>query len=90
MFHDVEILLVEDSAEDAELTTRSLRRRNLASQLHHVEDGVAALDFLFARGQYSERDTNHSPKMVLLDLKLPKVGGLEVLRRLREDPRTQL
>lgn len=88
-YGEVEVLLVEDSAEDAELTIRALRKRNLANQLYHVEDGAAALDFLFARGEYSNRDLNRFPKVVLLDLKLPKVDGLEVLRQLKEDERTR-
>ena len=88
-FNEVEILLVEDNPEDAELTTRTLRKRNLANRLHHVEDGAAALDFLFGRGQFAGRDVNARPKVVLLDLKLPKVDGLEVLRAIKEDPRTR-
>lgn len=88
-FNEVEILLVEDNPEDAELTMRALRTRNLANRLHHVEDGAAALDFLFGRGQFAARDVNTRPKVVLLDLKLPKVDGLEVLRAIKEDPRTR-
>ena len=83
----VEVLLVEDNPQDAELTIRALRRHNLANRLFHVEDGAEALDFLFARGEYEERPTDVSPKVVLLDLKLPKVGGLEVLRSMKSDPR---
>jgi CheY-like chemotaxis protein len=86
--HEVEVLLVEDSAEDAELTLRALRKRRFANRLHHVEDGAEALDFLFVRGAYAHRDVNHRPKLVLLDLKLPKVDGIEVLRQLRGDSRT--
>lgn len=88
-FNEVEILLVEDTPEDAELTMRALRTRNLANRLHHVEDGEAALDFLFGRGQFAAREVNTRPKVVLLDLKLPKVDGLEVLRTLKEDSRTR-
>ncbi|HLG56004.1 MAG TPA: response regulator [Vicinamibacterales bacterium] len=88
-FNEVEILLVEDSPEDAELTMRTLRMRNLANRLHHVEDGAAALDFIFGRGQFAGRDVNTRPKVVLLDLKLPKVDGLEVLRTIKEDSRTR-
>ncbi len=84
-FNTVEILLVEDNIYDAELMIRSLTKRGLANDLFVVEDGEAALDFLFARGRYSERDLNHTPKVVFLDLKLPKVDGLEVLRVIRED-----
>jgi two-component system, response regulator len=83
----VEVLLVEDNPRDAELTIRALKRHNLANQLFHVEDGAEALDFLFGRSKYEGRQTNRSPKVVLLDLKLPKVDGLEVLRLMKEDPR---
>lgn len=88
MDETVEVLLVEDSPEDAELTLRALRKRNVVNKLRHVEDGEEALDFLFARGRYADRDINHRPRVVLLDLKLPKLSGLEVLRALRADPRT--
>ena len=86
----LEILLVEDNPNDAELAIRALKKRNLANNLIHVEDGQAALDFLFCTGAYEGRDASHLPKVVLLDLKLPKVGGIEVLRRLRAEPRTKL
>lgn len=86
----LEILLVEDNPNDAALAIRALRKRNLANRLTHVIDGQAALDFLFAEGAYASRDPNEQPKVVLLDLKLPKVDGLEVLKRLREDERTRL
>jgi two-component system, response regulator len=85
-FEDVEILLVEDNPRDAELTIRALKRHHLANQLHHVMDGAQALDFLFGRGKYEGRRTDGSPKVVLLDLKLPKINGLEVLRRMKDDP----
>jgi two-component system response regulator len=84
----VEILLVEDNPRDAELTIRALKKKNLANSLYHVEDGVEALDFLFARGKYSDRDINEAPKVVLLDLKLPRVDGLEVLTAIKADERT--
>lgn len=90
MTNELQILLVEDSPADAELTIRALKNRNLANHLVHVTDGQAALDFLFGRGAYEGRDVEHQPKVVLLDLKLPKVGGIEVLRRLRAEPRTKL
>ena len=83
----VEVLLVEDNPRDAELTIRALKRHNLANQLFHVEDGAEAVDFLFARGDHEGRRTDISPKVVLLDLKLPKVNGLEVLRIMKSDPR---
>ena len=82
----VEVLLVEDNPQDAELTIRALRRHNLANRLFHVEDGAEAMDFLFARGKYEERPKDVSPKVVLLDLKLPKVSGLEILRSMKSDP----
>jgi two-component system response regulator len=83
----VEVLLVEDNPRDAELTIRALKRHNLANQLFHAEDGADALDFLFGRGKYEGRQIDISPKVVLLDLKLPKVNGLEVLRIMKSDPR---
>ena len=85
----VDILLVEDNPQDAELTTRALKKNNLANRLFTVEDGAAALDFIFCRGKYATRELSHSPKVVLLDLKLPKVSGLEVLRALKQDERTR-
>ena len=85
----VEILLVEDNPRDAELTIRALKKKNLANNLFHVEDGVDALDYLFARGKYSGRDITDTPRVVLLDLKLPRINGLEVLRAIKQDERTQ-
>ena len=85
----VEILLVEDNPRDAELALRALEKRNLANKVRVVTDGAEALDFLFAAGAYADRDVNHGPKLVLLDLKLPKVDGLEVLRRIKANDRTK-
>jgi two-component system response regulator len=85
----VEVLLVEDNPWDAELTIRALKKHNLANQLFHVEDGAQALDFLFARGKFEGLEVDHPPKVVLLDLKLPKVNGLEVLRAMRASERTR-
>jgi two-component system response regulator len=82
----VEVLLVEDNPHDAELTIRALKKQHLANRLFHVEDGAEALDFLFGRGQYEGRQMHISPKVILLDLKLPKVNGLEVLRAMKSDP----
>ena len=79
----VEILLVEDNAEDAEMTMRALRKRNLANKLHWVKDGAEALDYLFCSGQYAGRSPSDPPKLVLLDIKMPKVDGIEVLRRIK-------
>jgi len=86
----VEILLVEDNAEDAEMTIRALKKHNLANSLHHVKDGAEALEFVFATGAYSERNLANRPKVILLDIKLPKVDGLEVLRRIKSDERTRM
>ena len=86
---DIEILLVEDSPYDAELTIRELRRHHLANKLVHVKDGAEALDFVFGTGAYAARDTSQHPKVVLLDLKLPKVDGLEVLKAMKKDERTR-
>ena len=85
----VEILLVEDNPTDAELTTEALREGNLANHLVWVKDGAEALDFIFARGQYSGRKVDDTPKVILLDLRLPKVDGLEVLQILKSDNRTK-
>jgi two-component system response regulator len=85
----VDILLVEDNPQDAELTIRALKKHNLANHLFTVEDGAEALDFIFCRGKHATRELSHSPKVVLLDLKLPKVSGLEVLRALKQDERTR-
>ena len=86
----VEILLVEDSAEDAELTLRALKKHNLANRIHHAKDGVEALDFLFSRGAHADQSTLRMLRVVLLDLKLPRVDGIEVLSQMRADPRTKL
>lgn len=84
------ILLVEDNPDDEVLTLRALRKHNIASEITVARDGVEALDFLLGTGAYAERDTSAMPSLVLLDLKLPKVDGLEVLRRIRSDERTRL
>jgi two-component system, response regulator len=84
------ILLVEDNPDDVELTMRALRKNRLATQIIVVRDGVEALDFLFAEGAYSGRNRDVLPDLILLDLKLPKVDGLEVLRRVRAAPQTRL
>jgi|SRR5579883_711406 len=84
------ILLVEDNEDDIVLTQRAFRKANIANPLVVARDGVEALDYLFGTGAYAGRDPNQPPTVILLDLKLPKVDGLEVLRRLRADPRTRL
>lgn len=89
MTREVEILLVEDSPEDVELTLHALREQNLANKIQVVRDGEEALDFLFCRGPYKGRSLESPPHIVLLDLKLPKVDGLEVLREVKSDPRTK-
>jgi two-component system response regulator len=85
MLDPVEILLVEDNDEDAELTTRALRKRKLTNRLHRVSDGAEAIDFLFGTGAYRTSEPKSPPRVILLDLKLPKVDGLEVLRKLKND-----
>jgi len=86
---EVELLLVEDDPNDVELTLIALRKHKLANKIHVVCDGEEALDFLFCRGVYSRRSFNGQPKVILLDLKLPKIGGLEVLKAIKADPRTR-
>ena len=78
-----EILLVEDNAEDAEMTMRALRKRNLANHVHWVKDGEEALEYLFCTGRYAGRELSQPPRLVLLDIKMPKVDGIEVLRRVK-------
>jgi CheY-like chemotaxis protein len=85
----VEILIVDDSSSDVELTIRALRKAKLANNIRVVTDGEEALDFLFCRGAYGDRAFDHPPRVVLLDLKMPKVDGIEVLRAVRGDPRTK-
>lgn len=87
-FNAVEILLVEDNPRDAELTVRALKKHNLANSVLVAEDGAEALDFFFCRGKFERRNFTNPPKVVLLDLKLPKVSGLEVLRAVKADKRT--
>ena len=84
------ILLVEDNPDDEELTLRALKKNNISNKVSVVRDGAEALDFLFCAGVYTQRDPREVPQVILLDLKLPKVDGLEVLRRIRADERTRL
>jgi two-component system, response regulator len=87
--NEVEILLVEDNPPDVELTLHALRKNNIANSVHVVRDGEEALDFLFCRNSFQDRSFNSPPKLVLLDVKLPKVDGLEVLQQMKKDPRTK-
>lgn len=89
-FNEVEILLVEDNMTDAELIIRALRKVNLANHLVHVRDGAEALEFIFATGEFAEREKKKVPKVILLDIKMPKVDGIEVLRQIRANPETKL
>jgi two-component system, response regulator len=84
------ILLVEDNADDEALTLRALKKGNIKNEVIVARDGAAALDYLFGTGAHAGRDTSVLPQVILLDLKLPKIDGLEVLRRIRNDPRTKL
>jgi len=86
---DVEILLVEDNPNDVELTMRALQKQSLANKVFVVKDGAEALEFMFATGSFAARKIENRPKVVLLDLKLPKVDGIEVLRRIKADDRTK-
>ena len=90
MLNQVEVLLVEDNMHDAEMTIRSLRKVNLANNLIHVKDGEEALDFIFAKGKFAGRDMVSGPKVILLDIKMPKVDGIEVLRQLKSNEATRL
>jgi two-component system, response regulator len=87
--NEVEILLVEDNPSDAELTKRALKKNNLANRVFHVKDGEEALEFIFAKGAYSGRSIENTPRVILLDLKLPKVNGIEVLQQIKADERTK-
>ena len=88
-FKEVEILLVEDDMTDAELVIRALAKVNLANHLVHVKDGAEALEFIFATGEFAEREIKDTLKVILLDIKMPKVDGIEVLRQIRANPETK-
>jgi len=85
----VEILLVEDNPNDVELTLRVLQKNNISNRIHVVRNGAEALEFVFCTGAYADRSIENGPKVILLDLKLPKVDGLDVLRQIKADPRTK-
>jgi two-component system response regulator len=87
--HEIEILLIEDNPDDAELTIRVLRKNNIANKIIHLRDGAEALDFIFCRGEFIGRDQNTKPKSILLDLKMPRVNGLEVLEALKSNAATR-
>jgi two-component system, response regulator len=85
----VDILLVEDNPYDAEMTIRALRKKNLTNSLIHLKNGAEAIDFLFGTGTYEKRNTSQNPKVILLDLKMPKLDGIQVLSAIRKDERTR-
>jgi len=86
----VEVLLVEDNINDAELTIRELKKHNMANKLVHLKNGEEALDFIFGTGEYTGlREIQYSPRVILLDIQMPKVNGIEVLQKIKTDPRTR-
>jgi CheY-like chemotaxis protein len=87
--HDVDVLLVEDNPDDAVLVIRELKKNHLGNNIIHLPDGAEALDFIFGRGKYAGRKIEDKPRVILLDLKMPKVDGLQVLRAIRSDERTK-
>ena len=86
---EIEILLVEDNMKDAELAIHSLKKHKLTNKMIHLKDGAEALDFIFCTGQFADRDKNSKPKVILLDLKMPKVGGIDVLKKIKENESTK-
>lgn len=88
-YEEVEILLVEDNPKDAEMTQRALRKHNFGNSLHWVKDGAEALDYVFCRGAYADREPARPPRLILLDIKMPKVDGIEVLRQVKADEKTR-
>ncbi len=86
---DIEILIIEDNMADAEMTIRALKRSKLANSLLHVQDGEEGLDYIFCRGKYAGRHIENAPRVILLDLKMPKVNGIEVLQQVKGDERTK-
>lgn len=89
--NEIEIILVEDNPDDAALVIRALKKNNLANNLIHLKDGVEALDFIFGMGEYADQGfKSMSPKLILLDLKMPRINGIEVLQKVKSDPRTKM
>jgi CheY-like chemotaxis protein len=88
--NDIEVLLVEDSPDDLDMALRALRKAHLANRIQVARDGAEALEFIFGTGAHNGRKVENGPKVILLDLKLPKIDGLEVLRRVKSDPRTKM
>jgi two-component system response regulator len=88
--HEVEILLVEDNQDDLDMTMRALRKANLTNHIQAVRDGAEAVDFIFCQGAFAGRKFESAPKVILLDLKLPKIDGMDVLKRIKSDPRTKM
>jgi len=84
--HNVEILFAEDTLDDANLTIRALKKSGFTNRLHHVKDGAEAIDFLYCKGVYATRNITEKPKLILLDLKMPKISGLQVLEKIKSDP----
>jgi len=89
MDQEIDVLIVEDSESDAEMTIRALKKNNFANRLFHVHDGAEALDFLFGEGEYSNKEVARTLKIILLDLKMPKLNGMEVLQKIKGDARTK-
>lgn len=85
-YDNIEILFAEDSMDDAILTTRALTKSGFTNKLHHVKDGAEALDFIYCKGIYASRNIKEKPKLILLDLKMPKVSGMQVLEKVKSDP----
>ena len=90
VLEQVEILVVEDNPYDYELTTRALKKINMANKIYWIKDGAEALDFIFCAGKYAKRSLADGPKLILLDLKLPKVDGIQVLEKIKADPATRI
>ncbi|HEX3025349.1 MAG TPA: response regulator [Chitinophagaceae bacterium] len=90
MDNETEIILVEDNPSDADLTIRALKKCNVTNKILHLKDGQEVLDYIFADGEWQETDADHLPRVILLDLKMPKVNGIDVLRKLKADERTKI